>query len=216
MCYYRLYIFLGCGHATFSSTPVRHCTNATSPINNRALEDLSSIQPTTNLKTPSTSVALNLDVESQPDATAELQVSSSTKLPSQEANHTKDLRKYIVVNPVNASEPKPCREGQAHPLHTVRLERICAGCAFEREERLRALESFSTEIKFEPNRWQWKYRGNSETLPPKMPIMEGNGNSTIVSVGADLGVVEQRKVDSGVWTMGAKMNGFLKDWKGQG
>ena len=25
MCYYRLYIFVGCGHSTFSEMPVRHC-----------------------------------------------------------------------------------------------------------------------------------------------------------------------------------------------
>ncbi|EOA89021.1 uncharacterized protein SETTUDRAFT_38329 [Exserohilum turcica Et28A] len=30
MCYYRLYIFMGCGHSALSKTPVRYCKDASS------------------------------------------------------------------------------------------------------------------------------------------------------------------------------------------
>lgn len=46
-----------------------------------------------------------------------------------------------------------------HPIHRVRLERLCAVCEGEREGRLVALEEESGEVRFEPERCKWRFQG---------------------------------------------------------
>tara|TARA_R110002003_G_scaffold194_3_gene15186 strand:- start:14315 stop:14488 length:174 start_codon:yes stop_codon:yes gene_type:complete len=55
-----------------------------------------------------------------------------------------------------------------------------------------------------------KYRGSFVGPPPKRANVEGDKDPTITGEDA-VDVVDGRKMDSGVWTMGAK---WMKDWKG--
>jgi hypothetical protein len=199
MCYYRLYIFLGCGHSTFASTPVRYCANATTLAKNMAREEVSLTQPNTQLNTTSTiDVAQKLDTGSRKTIG---ESSTTTRLTRRENDNTKGPRKST-----KDKEMQPCEQGEVHPLHTVRLEPMCADCALERDARLRALEFISTEIKINPGRWQWKYHGSSQQQPPPRHNVEG---PTEVVEDA----TPREKVDSGVWTVGTK---WLRDWKDQG
>jgi hypothetical protein len=199
MCYYRLYIFLGCGHTATSSTPVRCCENATPPHQDK--KNAANIE----LKSTSTGVALDLNAGSRPEWRSASRYPASTegsKYGADEHNTSSTSEKETAL--------QPCAEGRIHPLHTVKLERICADCAYEREERLQALEAITSEIRFDPARWQMKYRGSFVGPPPKRANVEGDRDPTITGEDA-VGVVEGRKMDSGVWTMGAK---WMKDWKG--
>jgi hypothetical protein len=174
MCNYRLYIFLGCGHSTSSATPVSYCANATGVAKYTIEDDASSTQPTAELATTNTGVALDLDAGSPP-----------------EPNIT-DQNQSSAPEPLPALAPKytqPCGEGLIHPLHTRRLERMCTGCTGARDERLRALESIAGEIRIDPQRWQEKYREKKK---------ERTSVEKLMLVGSR----ERRKVDSGVWSVG--------------
>lgn len=104
---------------------------------------------------------------------------------------------------------QPCDEGRVHPLHTVRLERVCADCASARDERLRVLDSTTTEIRIEPNRWQEKRPG--KVITNTSPKKEESDRASAGSLAGIASVLGQR-IDSGVWT-GAK---WMRDWKGGG
>lgn len=212
MCYYRLYIFLGCGHSTSSTMPVSFCATATDAANLRTREEpgpapAKQIEDSNNSNpVPST------EAETQPDTS---EASRDTLIAAQAARNSASIeleaprRSKITKRSVN-SNLQPCDEGRVHPLHTVRLDRVCASCAFLRDERLRALDSTTAEIRIEPKRWQEKQRGKVVTMSQK----EGDGRSRSSggSIGGIASVIGQR-IDSGVWTVGAK---WMRDWKGGG
>ncbi|KAF2035827.1 hypothetical protein EK21DRAFT_53784 [Setomelanomma holmii] len=150
MCYYRLYIFLGCGHPTTSSIPVRYCSNATRMHRE---EETTPARLDVELKTTSTGVSLDLNAGSRPG----LRSASRTTAGTQAAGK---------------SSVEPCAEGRFHPLHTVKLERMCADCAHEREERLRALEETTNDIKLDPARSQIKHSRGFVAPRPRRPNVE--------------------------------------------
>lgn len=190
MCYYRFYIFLGCGHTTFSSTPVRYCANATS------LDDAqgpSLPEPTVtnkNMKTTTTGVVLDLEAGSQPQVTQAIATRDSQSLPSTEG------RTIALASRISTPRLEPCVEGRAHPLHTRKVDSSCADCVQARDERLRKLESMPVEVKFKRR----KQDGESPSKrTSKEMILQGK--------------VNRPKVDSGVWATGTK---WMEGWKGRG
>lgn len=86
--------------------------------------------------------------------------SSRTPLPST-AQGAKTSLTYLPNQKTNAVE-LTCEEGRVHPLHTIRLERICTLCEHERQERLRLLYSSMGEIRIDPSRWRCKYPGDAK------------------------------------------------------
>ncbi|KAF1833020.1 hypothetical protein BDW02DRAFT_528478 [Decorospora gaudefroyi] len=183
MCYYRFYIFLGCGHSTFSEIPVRFCKDADTKGEIKGLETRRS----------DSCSADHVSVQGAGRATA----ASSKSLPSTiqtVGTQTEDPHTTGTTNANNpftrsqaplAGDREPCGEGRVHPLHTMRVERLCAVCACEREERLAKLEASIKEVRFDPGRWHWKYQGGNQTAAKK----HGGG-----------------------WGVGAAVGGWMKDW----
>lgn len=152
MCYYRLYIFLQCGHSTFSEMPAGFC---------KAAKDVTvrfsgSRQRSTSTTSSSSSVYSRTD-SMEPDERRELRHVSTTKA------------------------IRPCAEGQIHPLQTRRLERLCAVCQHERDKRLEALELLNSEIHFEPWRWQFKYQGGGSSAQQDKPTKPIDSDVGIVT-----------------------------------
>jgi hypothetical protein len=204
MCHYRFYIFMGCGHSTFSSTPVSYCADAIDLGKHHAQE-----APAPTKFTAEPEIAVN-ELALDPSQ-------STVAQPTQDSHPTTPLGENIINTTKEPStkpkskkiEMQPCRDGRVHPLHTVRLERmICEGCASARDERLHALESNTSEIRIEPSRWQWKYHGQSRGPPLSIR------NSVVEKSPAVVAKTSHSKVDSGVW-LGA-MGAMMKDWKGAG
>jgi hypothetical protein len=134
MCYYRLCIFLGCGHSTFSETPVGFCKDASEKHAERGQQS----QRVSTLSTTSS-------VYSRTD--------------SMEAEKHNPMPTSAIGRQI-----QPCTEVRVHPLQTRRLERMCAICQDERDRRLEALHSLNKERRFEPWRWQFKYQGGSTSV----------------------------------------------------
>ncbi|KAH7379362.1 hypothetical protein DE146DRAFT_313146 [Phaeosphaeria sp. MPI-PUGE-AT-0046c] len=200
MCYYRLYIFLGCGHSTSSTMPVSFCATATNAANLRTQEEPSPIPAKQDADHNIFESDLDLEAVSESDITeasrnslGAAQVAENSTVDKPECPASKSNK------PWRKSKIQPCDEGRVHPLHTVRLERVCACCAFERDERLRALDSTTTEIRIKPKRWQVKQRGKVLTSPQQGEINRRSGGS----IGGIASVLGQR-IDSGVWTVGAR------------
>jgi hypothetical protein len=202
MCNYRLYIFSGCGHSTFSLKPVSYCTNATHSAKGTVEEDITPILQARELETMSTSVTIDLNTVSEPEVTKTLR--NSIFINQGATNNTKEQRRPMNPASKRDLEVQLCKDGRVHPFHTRRLECMCTGCAQERDERLRALESILERIKIDPRPPQWKYREEGERLPSKRQDIE---DLTLVERNAPA----QRKVDSGVWSVGTK---WMKDWRG--
>jgi hypothetical protein len=155
MCYYRLYIFLGCGHSNFAATPVSYCHDArpvkrTNSIKRRSRDDKSAKSPTTSTR--------KSDLEAVSRPTKAPRVSLLNASPS--LKHDKHTRVRSVRKP--KEKLVPCDERRAHPLHTIRLERMCSGCEAERDERLQELEENISWIHFEPQKWRAKYRAGED------------------------------------------------------
>lgn len=235
MCYYRLYIFVGCGHSTFSETPVRCCANARTKAEKTSRSIL--IQPEdlatggegfqgSGRKGRDSQVTLVPDDDSieRTNKTTTCEDSSQNLYSNIQTTHNKTLHTYLVrtvdvlftpkadgrtawphtASPVMTSTAKTspsiapaletnriqptCEEGRVHPMHTVRLERMCPLCEHEREERLRLLYSSMREIRFDPARWHVKYQGDVKK--------QGDGNQ---QTGAGWGVAM-----GGWWDPGKK------------
>jgi hypothetical protein len=245
MCHYRFYIFMGCGHSTNSSMPVNYCANAIDLGKRHTQDISTPTVPTAEPESAINEVALDLAITSEPPVTQTIQESepatesenaisglalglatatqSTVTHLSQDSEPTAPLMKDTNTTikeqtrkPKAKRKMQPCKDGRVHPLHTVRLERmICAVCVSEREERLRALESNTSEIRIEPSRWQWKYHGQKggPPLSTRNSVLEKSP-----AMGGSVG--KHSKVDSGVWmgAMGAMgaVGGMMKDWKGSG
>jgi len=199
MCYYRFYIFLGCGHHIFSEMPVRYCEDA------RAKESTESNICLSDEKRDNTHNQINGSTKSDGDA----HVDENSSLPdngpmggpecsmagSPRSSHTNAYTEAVEVKKKELTTPvivKPCGEGRVYPLHTFKLEHNCPVCANERNERLRKLDKVMEEITFDSAKWHWKYHGDQKAK-------YGSG---------------EKKVDAG-WGVGATVGGWMKGWKGK-
>ncbi|KAF1912438.1 hypothetical protein BDU57DRAFT_364423 [Ampelomyces quisqualis] len=195
MCYYRFYIFLGCGHTTTSSTPIRHCANATKSATTATHKDSSQITSPAEIAITTNGFALDLDagsrLEGKGNSSPEAQQDQSAFKPAEDAvTRVKPNSKALDLD--------ACGKGRIHPLHTVKVACLCASCAIERDERLQSLDLDSIEFRIEPKRRQPKHTERYQALL----LDRGSGERQ-----------RNLKVDSGVWTVGAR---WMKDWKGQG
>ena len=176
MCYYRLYVFLHCGHSTFSEMPVGFCKAAKE-------------------------VSLRF---SSPGRQRESTISTASDVSRADSMEPEERRKSRAMSATKAI--RPCAQGQMHPLQTRRLERLCAVCQHDRDQRLQVLESLNSEIRFESWRWQFKYQGGSTSVSQRDASKEA---------------VFQPENGS-VWDVGTTFNSlmtggssWIKDWKRQ-
>ena len=207
MCYYRLYIFVGCGHSTFSETPVRHCKDTQTKSVKKSKspstqhEDLatggeSSSGSSRKGRDSQMTLVPDDDSNERTDKTTKCGDNSQTLHSAVQTDHNKTYHTDLlsttdvlltpnadgrtalshmtsptIISRARTSPPNPpaledndtqstCEEGRVHPLHTVRLERMCPLCEQEKEKRLRLLYSSMREIRFDPAKWHVKYQGD--------------------------------------------------------
>jgi hypothetical protein len=170
MCCYRLYIFQGCGHSTFSEMPVRYCKDArtTSSTQDGALSERSNVGTsvtgegsgiTTRSRSRASSAKRARITTTTAPPTSDKPVVTTPATKTEQHRTTPSTRSQA---PRASAELLPCGEGRVHPFHCIRLDRLCPSCVEELEERLRILESSIKEIRFDPNRWHWKYQGGGK------------------------------------------------------
>ncbi|EFQ93630.1 hypothetical protein CFE70_008473 [Pyrenophora teres f. teres 0-1] len=196
MCYYRFYIFLGCGHHTFSETPIRYCEAAKTKASADSKSPLNQDEGD-NAQDLTCGSAIG-DDDGHTDGDSSLLDDESIRRPdwsiagSRRSSCTTVQTGTISVKDTEPATPvfrKPCGEGRVYPLHTFKLEQICPVCANERDKRLRQLDKVTDEITFDAAKWHCKYQGDHKGK-------NGSGG---------------KKAHAG-WNVGTAVGGWMKDW----
>ncbi|KAF2118541.1 hypothetical protein BDV96DRAFT_570138 [Lophiotrema nucula] len=145
MCYYRLYIFIGCGHSVSSPTPFRNCAAVRgkckaipSPL--RVDSPLMPLSP----KTLPTTIQ---------EAVKELQPAPEPAQECEPSHQTASENALIAHN--SSPAPTQCPGELSHPFLSYRMDSMCLVCTRRRAELLMALED-RNEVKFEE--WEWKVK----------------------------------------------------------
>lgn len=201
---------MGCGHSSFSSTPIRYCANARA-VDTMESTELEDVEREAEAEPVVAEVAVRSRVDSVMGADSKRQSRESEAgmrelaahpLPSSTSQHNDDDDDESLRSALNhrlTPKLQPCDKILAHPLHTVKVGSTCAVCVYEKAERLRILESSTDQVRFEPWRWQWKYKGGDAGRPPKVvPKAQQDRASNAAAV------------ISGAWATGS---GYLKDWQ---
>lgn len=193
---------MGCGHSTFSETPVRYCEDVRTK--KHPAQPIAARSNTQKLAEQETCIQVlaGSGTDGPMDSRSSLQNDGASKRLSNStiASHASSYTAVQTYDDYrgeegemlsfeqNASQTdgvESCREGRVHPLHTIRLDRMCPICTEEREERLRGLDSSIRGIKFDPARWHWKYQGAKTNASRKQ---------------------------EGRWTVGAAKGGWMRGW----
>ncbi|KAF2788416.1 hypothetical protein K505DRAFT_328935 [Melanomma pulvis-pyrius CBS 109.77] len=147
MCYFRHYLFLGCGHSTSSVKPVRTCANTRSKRGSETpLAEVSEIQRLGISPTGESAFSLALSVTETP-----LECAPGPSTPYADTQHPKDGTIEEAVE-----EGEGCKIRLGHPYQSFKIHRMCSLCTQDREQRLVAVTS-GNEVKFEDWRWKVKY-----------------------------------------------------------
>jgi hypothetical protein len=187
MCYYRLYIFLGCGHSTNSSKPVSTCTN-TSTRTKREIK-----APTIASRHDSGVFFADSEPYSATEADEECTSGPSTPAQPQLSADTSNLLQCPEDQEPSKEQEKEeggkrrCRERHYHPRQTFKLERLCLQCTLNRQKLLEAVNT-GNKVEFQDWRWRVKYLS---------PVPE-----------------ESRYTEWGA--VGEVMGSWVKDWKAKG
>jgi hypothetical protein len=180
MCFYRLHIFAGCGHSAFSETPISYCQNARTKTSSDSqmtlVPDDESLERTdrrpicrNSSQSSHSTIEIGEDETQHPGPVPTTDVFQSPN--TDEGTALSHISLPTTIPKVKTSSPNrpdldtdtiqlACEKGCVHPLHTIRLDRMCAVCEQEREERLRLLYSSMTKIRVDPSRWCCKYQGD--------------------------------------------------------
>lgn len=175
---------MGCGHSTFSETPVRYCEDV--QTKKHLTQPKAATSSTHKLAGSETDGPMDLRLSLQDDSASKR--SSNSTIASYASSYTavqacNDSCGDEGETPLYEQNASPtdgvesCREGRVHPLHTIRLDRMCPACTEEREERLRRLDSSIRGIRFDPARWHWKYQGAKANISRKQEGRWGVGTA---------------------------------------
>ncbi|KAJ4345587.1 uncharacterized protein N0V89_011720 [Didymosphaeria variabile] len=195
MCYYRLYIFLGCGHTTLSARPVRPCAAVRSK--QRSISHPAKVEQGASLKVPPQG--------SQPPATlpddvhtadfAAFHTSHDSTRNTSSHPHTEDANTSQEpvtsrLNPeVDAAADEECEDLLTHPFQTLSIHTSCALCLRRRAALLQQLGEETSTVRFEDWRWKVKY------LSP---------------------TPEEARYSAEWGNVGSAMGSWVKDWKVKG
>ncbi|OAG08759.1 uncharacterized protein CC84DRAFT_586910 [Paraphaeosphaeria sporulosa] len=160
MCYYRLYIFLGCGHTTFSARPVRPCAAARS-------KRIAASQH------QHTDTAQGVPPNAPPQAyqpTSPIAATHATGITTFHTLHPSTPHPHadsanIPQDPVTSRLPdtptrsEECADVLTHPFQTLNIHTSCALCLRQRAALLQQLEeeTATSAVRFEDWRWKVKY-----------------------------------------------------------
>lgn len=166
MCYYRLYIFLGCGHTTFSARPVRPCAAIRSKrrsVSQQQQHHADTTQEAT-LKVPSkthqptTTIAATHTAETTTFHTSRPSTASTSPHPlTEDANSPQGPVTSRLAAKADASISEECADLLTHPFQTLTIHTSCALCLRQRAALLQQLEEETSTVRFEDWRWKVKY-----------------------------------------------------------
>jgi hypothetical protein len=172
MCYYRLYLFVGCGHSSMSSRPIKRCKRAREAHQQQHPHDSpQELGPmyhqvrqedgigghdadrSDNSSTvsgggdrPGMQAALDTVSDGDSDLTRARQSSDAS------SNRTRT----IFTDSESVYSDHECNEKLIHPFQSYRIDRACPGCENRRVSRLAKIET-GNEVRFEDWRWKVKY-----------------------------------------------------------
>jgi len=209
MCYYRLYIFLGCGHSTAPANPVRLCEKARSEGQEkraRTKREQERRENAVGLGTTFADVGWGEECESGVHAEKE-SIPSDTTLGSSSTATT-------VVNSPNADEHSDgseqeddsflstgCGTLKTHPYHTLHIHTPCGPCQRSRTRLLAQVQGAHPTVRFDNWRWKAKYMGPA---PDEGQYADWRGSGLGGSVGA------------AAENVSAMMGSWVKEWRERG
>lgn len=150
MCYYRLYIFLDCGHSTLSLTPIRSCAAVRTKrlprkwtrYGKEKRQKLESAKQPTTL--PIADSIPGADVECELSTHPNLDIATSIDEPLSPVDHVMKC-------------PPDCEEALTHPSQSFKIHASCTVCIHAREALLTDLKARIPQVRFENWRWKVKY-----------------------------------------------------------
>jgi hypothetical protein len=234
MCYYRLYIFLGCGHSSFSTNAIRPCA----AVRSKALRELADHDhgyeggmPEEDAPSESVPAAHTTSIglertTSQTTSSSELNAEDfNDDIPLTPATSVSEygpalpIRSAFSTTTTNAKQSMtkptdspptitwtPCTETHTHPYQTVKLDTTCGPCTRSRAALLAHVESLNPRVRFED--WQWKVKYLSP-VPEEARFAD-----SVRGTGSALGGVGVRKA-MGSWVKkGEEILGVLREGDG--
>ena len=208
MCYYRLYIFLGCGHTSPSATPIQPCAaqrakrpprsaqpvetrkeherrDSGNPLATDALADPRSsgtFQHAADSPDTSMSTAPATSTVTAPTATATAPIPAPAPAPQLNPNPNPD------TETTEASTPStPCASLSIHPFQTLNIHASCAVCQRKRMALLEQVEAGTAAVRFDDWRWKVKYKASAVVGEARSSLEARNSLEWGRSVGEAMG-----------------------------
>ncbi|KAF1949096.1 hypothetical protein CC80DRAFT_540560 [Byssothecium circinans] len=183
MCYYRVYIFEGCGHRVLSANPVRQCGSAVAAareVLRRAAEERTRGRRGRGWRSVAEGGNGGVECGSEGNRQGNDRIPETTAIPTTRVgqNTSQDQDQGPGATTVSSSQTlvsppppsttttsfaNPCRNIQTHPFQTTIIERTCLLCTQDREYRLHQSASGTPQVRFED--WRWKVKYLSPTVP---------------------------------------------------
>ncbi|KAH7123913.1 hypothetical protein B0J11DRAFT_325104 [Dendryphion nanum] len=193
MCYYRLYVYIGCGHGVASSSPIRYCRDACRKQRLKSFFPIFETVTKTNdeqRENQAPSDNSDLSVNLDPNAASPTSKKCSV-IPSPTST--------LPVLPPSRPLLGACARQTIHPYQTYNIHNACPVCLRNREVRLEAVQT-QNEIKVEDYRWQVQYMGDSHGASPLL----GSNTSTKDGRGSrDIGLGIRRVMGNVAEVMGS-------------
>ncbi|KAF2636647.1 hypothetical protein P280DRAFT_510304 [Massarina eburnea CBS 473.64] len=192
MCYYKCYIFLGCGHTVLPREPIRACASAkrerSEELRRRAAGERTTRKRVWNRNqgqspggmkahTASTSNAAGEECEKEDRREKNIPVSTKTEL-----DNARTPPSTTSSPPNQETWPKSCETIKTHPFQTTKIHSPCAKCMHLREALLARSESVTPQVHFED--WRWRVTYLSPPVSSGEARYSGDG---ILGLGAGVG-----------------------------
>ncbi|KAF2662751.1 hypothetical protein K491DRAFT_772651 [Lophiostoma macrostomum CBS 122681] len=195
MCYYRLYVFLGCGHAIMEDRPLKRCKEV---MKRRGIERVENEDESTR----ETEIAKGESAQSQGPAPLTGEECTPSEAPdAAKRNESEDQDGYT------------CQARLTHPIQTIRIYQDCLFCARARAQRLHYVEEMESgnEVRFEDWRWKVKYHS---PVPEESKYMQqdwGSPGEWSEAMGSWVQGVKGKASGLGLGDLGGGIWGALKE-----
>jgi len=184
MCYYRRYIFLGCGHSTFSQYPVQPCPAAKAQY---AKQQKGKQKEKQNDEQEANSDPVVANPSSS-ETPGPLSDSFATPHPDSTPNPPECATSQIQITEPTSVHRHPthslslprgegkCPGALLHPMHCFLIHYLCPDCSARRDALL-AETTRATGIHFDPQKWKVRYQGADPVEPRWNSEWKGVGSA---------------------------------------
>jgi hypothetical protein len=158
MCYYKVFVFQGCGHAISSTNPVRTCAEVKRELAERNKDAHTAAVGEVMECWRGMEREPKTDAGDIPAITSTSSVGLGIKYPHHSFSPTADQITYPNGQQKTTTTPKPpCSNLDTHPFQTLKIYRSCLHCSRDRAALLAQSESATPHVRFEDWRWKVKY-----------------------------------------------------------